>query len=197
MTHPVWDKVGCGMFVSLFSTQQMSLSVLTAPVTTCLVIILSLLFRLRLLIVPLCPPQVHSSPSFCVWSPHKCERNLLTLMPPYLLGPLTCLLKMWHEWPGGGGQHEMFFLLWDWGTGCEDGVFSPFLPYFGSFQPLSSTSVIWSSPSPLHPVGGPSVAPDVTDTITPVPHPSDPPPPTPHLLFLWLPLFLQNPNGSF
>lgn len=43
-------------------------------------------------------------------------------IPPWITG-LQSLLKMRYEWRGGGGQHDMFFLLWDWGTGCEDGVF--------------------------------------------------------------------------
>lgn len=145
MTHPGWDKVGCVMFVSLFLTLQMSLSVLTAPISRRLVIILwycGVLSWGRHSYV-LCPFQVDLSPSFCVWSPHSCKRNLLKLMPP-TPPPSTSLdhrslLKMRYEWRGGG-QHEMFFLLWDWGTGCEDGVFFPHI--FWLLQLLSSSSVI-------------------------------------------------------
>lgn len=101
-------------------------------------------------------------------------------IPPWTTG-LQSLLKMRYEWRGGGGQHEMFFLLWDWSTGCEDGVFLFFLsPIFW----LLSTPVIQFCHlviSPLYPViisGGPSVAPDVTNTITAVPHPPTPSTPT-------------------
>lgn len=62
-----------------------------------------------------CSFQVDLYSSFCVWGLHCWEKNLLTFMPSYLLGQLACsLLKMRCKWPGGGGgQHEMFFLLWD------------------------------------------------------------------------------------
>ena len=84
-------------------------------------------------VLRLCPSQVDLPPRpFYVRSPHSCGRNLLTLMPPYLpwTTGLQSLLKMRYEWRGGGGQHEMFFLLWDWGTGCEDGVFLLLLFFF-------------------------------------------------------------------
>lgn len=107
-------------------------------------------------VLRLCPSQVDLSPSFYVRSPHGCERNLLTLMPPYLpwTTGLQSLLKMRYEWRGGGGQHEMFFLLWDWGTGCEDGVFLLLLLFFflsfNSCHPaLSSSHRPTPSPHPL------------------------------------------------
>lgn len=143
-------------------------------------------------VLRLCPSQVDLSPSFYVRSPHGCERNLLTLMPPYLpwTTGLQSLLKMRYEWRGGGGQHEMFFLLWDWGTGCEDGVFLLLLLFF-FFLSTPVIQLCHRVIAPLHPLilsGGPSVAPDVMNTITRVP------PPKPiHPLFLWLPLFLQKP----
>lgn len=71
-------------------------------------------------------------------------------IPPWTTG-LQSLLKMRYEWRGGG-QHEMFFLLWDWGTGCEDGVFFPshILAPFNSCHPVLSSS---NFPSPsCHPL---------------------------------------------
>ena len=155
-------------------------------------------------VLRLCPSQVDLPPRpFYVRSPHSCGRNLLTLMPPYLpwTTGLQSLLKMRYEWRGGGGQHEMFFLLWDWGTGCEDGVFLLLL-FFFFFLSFLSTPVIQLCHrviAPLHPVilsAGPSVAPDIMNTITRVPPPTHPPtqPTNPSTLcFFWLPFVFTEP----
>lgn len=111
-------------------------------------------------------------------------------IPPWTTG-LQSLLKMRYEWRGGGGQHEMFFLLWDWGTGCEDGVFFPshVLAPFNSCHPvLSSTHFPFPSCHPLRKVKCCTELYKHHHPCTPPFHPT---------FFIWLPLFLQNPNGSF
>lgn len=147
-------------------------------------------------VLRLCPSQVDLSPSFYVRSPHGCERNLLTLMPPYLpwTTGLQSLLKMRYEWRGGGGQHEMFFLLWDWGTGCEDGVFLLLLLFFSFFQLLSSSSVIKSSP---HSIPSSSQEGQVLHRTLWTPSPVYPHPNPSTLCFFDYLCFYRNPNGSF
>lgn len=90
VTHPGWDEVGCGTFVSAslwtdsFYYQE-----------TCF--------------------EVQKSVSLSSAGP-SVSGFLLMLLPPFLLGLLACrVLKMRYE-RRGGGQHEMFFsLLRDWG----------------------------------------------------------------------------------
>lgn len=148
--------------------------------------------------VTLCPPSVSLSGwsvpvLLCPESSHSCEWNLLTLMPP--LPPWTTGLQSFEEglWVTGRrtAWNVLFALrlrhwLWRW---C-------FLVLF--FLLFLSTPVIHLCHlPPLHPLSsslrGPSVAPDVTNTITPC---TPPPLPSTFCFFDYL-LFLQNPNGSF
>lgn len=116
------------------------------------------------------------SPSFCVRSPHSGERNLLTLKPPCLLGPLAC--RVFRRCGMSDGEEEdsmkCSFRSETEALAVKRFLLFLFLSYFGSFQLLSSTPVISSFLHPVLLLGRSSVAPDVTNTITPVPHPSKP-----------------------
>lgn len=120
----------------------------------------------------LCPSQVDLSPSFCVRSPHSCERNLLTFMSPYLLGPPACRVF----WRCGMSDEEEDSMKCSFCSETEAlAVKMVFCFVFSHvLDPFNSCHLVISPLRAVILLGGPSVAPDITNTITPVPHSSTP-----------------------